>query len=290
MRSCPRRPGSSATSSSTTSAARSSTPRTCASGSAARSALDTIGDACSCCSRATTRRSPSGSTPITGRLEGVAASSTRLADPRDRPAGPPLAGDRARDRGASCPALFDELVAAGDRRPRGPPSGAGSSRRRRAAPRSRSRRTPSGCEGPSPDGTDDWAIGRERHDALVAHRAFDGLDADQILELGWQKLAEEQAARVAAAREIDPDADEADGPRRHQGATARPTSAAPSRATGPRCCRARQHLIDHDLVDGPRRRADRRHRDARVPAQRRCRSRRTSRRRRSTSTPRASTS
>ena len=63
--------------------------------------------------------------------------------------------------------------------------------------------------GTLPDGTDDWAIGRERHDAMVALRAFDGLDADAILELGWEQLAEEQAARVAAAREIDPDADEA---------------------------------------------------------------------------------
>ena len=63
-------------------------------------------------------------------------------------------------------------------------------------------------EGTLAHGTDDWAIGRERHDAMVALRAFDGLDADAILELGWQRLAEERAARAAAAREIDPDADE----------------------------------------------------------------------------------
>ncbi len=99
-------------------------------------------------------------------------------------------------------------------------------------------------------GTDDWAIGRERHDALVAHRAFDGLDADAILELGSQKLAEEKAARVAAAREIDPDAGEAtvlagikaDGPADFDGALAAYRDA---------MLRARQHLIERDLVTVP---------------------------------------
>jgi uncharacterized protein (DUF885 family) len=100
------------------------------------------------------------------------------------------------------------------------------------------------------DGTDDWPIGRERHDALVAHRAFDGLDADQILELGWQKLAEEKAARTAAAREVDPDADEAavlarikaDGPADFAAALETYRSS---------MLRARQHLIDRDLVTVP---------------------------------------
>ncbi|MDH4143305.1 MAG: DUF885 domain-containing protein, partial [Chloroflexota bacterium] len=64
-------------------------------------------------------------------------------------------------------------------------------------------------EGTLAGGTDAWPVGRERHDAIVAHRAFDGLDADAILELGWEKLAEEKAARQAAAREVDPDVPEA---------------------------------------------------------------------------------
>ena len=99
-------------------------------------------------------------------------------------------------------------------------------------------------------GTDDWPIGRERHDALVAHRAFDGLDADMILELGWQKLSEEKAARVAAAREIDPDASEAtvlagikaDGPTDFDGAL---------EAYRVAMVRAREHLIERDLVTVP---------------------------------------
>jgi uncharacterized protein (DUF885 family) len=57
-------------------------------------------------------------------------------------------------------------------------------------------------------GTDDWALGRERYDQLVELRAFDGLDADAILAIGEEQLALHKAARVAAAREIDPSVDE----------------------------------------------------------------------------------
>jgi uncharacterized protein (DUF885 family) len=105
-------------------------------------------------------------------------------------------------------------------------------------------------EGTLADGTDAWAIGRERHDAMVAHRAFDGLDADAILALGWQKLEEERTARTAAAREVDPDASEAevidriksDHPADFDGALAAYRDA---------MLRARQHLMDHDLVSIP---------------------------------------
>jgi uncharacterized protein (DUF885 family) len=59
-----------------------------------------------------------------------------------------------------------------------------------------------------PGGTDRWALGHERYDALVGLRAFDGLDADAILEIGHEQLASNHAARAAAAREIDPGAGE----------------------------------------------------------------------------------
>jgi uncharacterized protein (DUF885 family) len=55
-------------------------------------------------------------------------------------------------------------------------------------------------------GTDDWPLGRDLYDELVGLRAFDGLDSDAILEIGWSQLEENHAARRAAAREIDPDA------------------------------------------------------------------------------------
>ncbi len=105
-------------------------------------------------------------------------------------------------------------------------------------------------EGTLADGTDAWAIGRERHDALVAHRAFDGLDADAILELGWQRLAEEKVARIAAAREIDPDAPETavvdrikdDQPADFEAALVAYRDA---------MFRSRAHLIEHDLITVP---------------------------------------
>jgi len=101
-----------------------------------------------------------------------------------------------------------------------------------------------------PGGTDEWATGRELHDRLVAHRAFDGLGSDEILELGMQKLAEEREGRAQAAREVDPDATEAevidrvksDHPDTFKGALD---------AYRESMLRARQHLIDHDLVSIP---------------------------------------
>jgi uncharacterized protein (DUF885 family) len=98
--------------------------------------------------------------------------------------------------------------------------------------------------------TDDWPLGRERYDALVGLRAFDGLDADAILEIGWNQLAENKAARVAAAREIDPDVDEAtvvdriksDHPATFDDALEGYRDA---------MLRSRDHLIEHDIVTVP---------------------------------------
>jgi uncharacterized protein (DUF885 family) len=101
-----------------------------------------------------------------------------------------------------------------------------------------------------PGGTDDWAIGRERHDAMVALRAFDGLDADAILELGWERLRDERAARAAAAREIDPHVDEATVIDRVK--SDQPVSfEAALDAYRQAMARARQFLIDRDLVTVP---------------------------------------
>jgi uncharacterized protein (DUF885 family) len=99
-------------------------------------------------------------------------------------------------------------------------------------------------------GTDDWALGRERYDALVGLRAFDGLDADAILEIGWNQLAENKAARVAAAKEMDAGVDEAtvidriksDHPATFEEALEGYRDA---------MLRAREHLIEHDIVTVP---------------------------------------
>jgi uncharacterized protein (DUF885 family) len=101
-----------------------------------------------------------------------------------------------------------------------------------------------------PGAVPDWQLGRERYDELLRLRAFDGLDADAILEIGWQQLERNHAARAAAAREIDPAATESavlerikdDHPATFDEAL-----------DGYRLAmaRARQHLIDHDIATVP---------------------------------------
>lgn len=105
-------------------------------------------------------------------------------------------------------------------------------------------------EGTIADGTDSWAIGRERYDALVGLRAFDGLDADAILALGWERLAAEKAARVAAAKDVDPDATEAEVIDRIKSDQPADFVSALVAYRGA-MLRARSHLIEHDLVTVP---------------------------------------
>ncbi|HSG87472.1 MAG TPA: DUF885 domain-containing protein [Candidatus Limnocylindrales bacterium] len=100
------------------------------------------------------------------------------------------------------------------------------------------------------EGVDDWALGRERYDELVRRRAFDGLDADDILEIGHRQLAEQKAARVAVAREIDPTVDEptvVDRIKRDQPASFEEALDAYRDAMR----RARSHLVVRDLVTVP---------------------------------------
>jgi uncharacterized protein (DUF885 family) len=99
-------------------------------------------------------------------------------------------------------------------------------------------------------GMDDWALGRERFDEAVALRRFDGLDADAILEIGWQQLAAAKAARVAAAREIDPQADEPTVVERVK-SDHPATFEAALEAYRAAMVRARQHLIDREIVTVP---------------------------------------
>jgi uncharacterized protein (DUF885 family) len=101
-----------------------------------------------------------------------------------------------------------------------------------------------------PGAVPDWAIGREQYAELLALRAFDGLDDDAILEIGWQQLEHNHAMRAAAAREIDPDATESavvervkdDHPATFDEALSGYRDA---------MARARQHLIDRDLATIP---------------------------------------
>jgi len=141
---------------------------------------------------------------ITSRLEGV---PTHLEEARHRSSVPQVRlWQRIEIESAGqLPAFFDELVAAG-RGVLGQPEQRRLERAASTAAVSVDLFT-TWLEGTIADGIDASGVGRELHDRMVELRAFDGLDADAILDLGEQKLAEEIEARRAAAREIDPDAD-----------------------------------------------------------------------------------
>ena len=101
------------------------------------------------------------------------------------------------------------------------------------------------------DGSDGQvALGRERYDELVGLRAFDGLTSDDILEIGWQQLADLKAARRRVALEIDPDSTEAQVLDRIKSDHAATFEAA---LEGYRDAmfRARQHILARDLATIP---------------------------------------
>ena len=168
-------------------------------------ALDTVGDGLFLLFARDFAPLPERLDAIAGRLEAVPRhldeARTRSSEPQVR-----FWQQLEIETAAQLPALFDELTAAG----RGVLGPAEQRRLDRAAQAATLAVELYGnwLEGTLDGGTDRWAIGRARHDALVELRAFDGLDADEILELGLQKLADEHAARRAAARQIDADASE----------------------------------------------------------------------------------
>jgi uncharacterized protein (DUF885 family) len=184
---------------------------------------------------------------IAGRLEAVGTfleeSKTRAAVPQVR-----RWQQLEIDTAADLPSFFDEIVGAGA----GVLEPAEQRRLERAAQTAKIAVDlyVTWLEGTLHGGRDDWAIGRERHDAIVGLRGFDGLDADAILALGWERLREERAARTAVAREIDPGTDEATVIARVKADHPDGFDAA---LDGYReaMLRARTHLIERDLVTVP---------------------------------------
>jgi len=184
---------------------------------------------------------------IAGRLEAVPAyleeARTRSIVPQVR-----MWQGLEMESAAELPVFLDEIVAAGA----GVLADPDLRRLRKAADTAKVAVDLYGTwlEGTLAGGTDAWALGRERQDALIGLRAFDGLDADAILALGWERLAAERDARVAAAAEIDPAADvrdviervKSDGPADFPAALAAYRDA---------MLRARDHLIEHDLIGVP---------------------------------------
>jgi uncharacterized protein (DUF885 family) len=183
---------------------------------------------------------------IASRLEAVPAY---LAESRSRATVPQVRAwqELEIESAADLPSFFGEIVAAGRILP-------DAERRRleratqsaRAAMAEYARTLTASLDG----GSDDWALGRERYDELLELRAFEGLDADAILQIGEDQLESNKAARIRAAREIDDSVDEAtvidrlkrDHPR---------TFAEALDAYRDVMVRARQHLIDRDIVTVP---------------------------------------
>jgi len=183
---------------------------------------------------------------IAGRLEALPAfleaHRTRAVVPQVR-----LWQQLEIESAATLPGFVDEIVAAGAELPQA------ERRRLERAGREATAAVATYAEwlrGTLAGGTDDWALGAERYDRLVELRAFDGLDADAILAIGEAQLAEQKAARIAAAREIDPTAAEAtviDAIKADHPATFDDALEAYRDAMR----RARSHLIEHGIASVP---------------------------------------
>ena len=209
-------------------------------------ALDTIGDALFLIFAQDYAPLAERLAAIAGRLEGVPdyldQSRTRAAVPQVR-----LWQRLEIESAGDLPSFFSEIEAAGAALP-------DSDRRRLEKAAVRAREALVEYErwltASLDTGTDEWALGRERYDELVGLRAFDGLDADAILEIGKEQLARNREARIAAARQIDASVDEptvvdrikSDHPATFEEAL---------EAYRDVMFRSRQHLIDHRIVTVP---------------------------------------
>ncbi len=189
---------------------------------------------------------------IAGRLE---AAPAYLTAHRSRAAQPQVRSWLQIEINAAMnlPAFLDEIVAAGEAPPPGIVVGDAELRRLRRAVDAAKPAIFEHVDWVSThldDEADDWALGPERYAELLRLRAFDGLDADAILEIGWEQLERNHAARRAAAAELEPGAPlpavldrvKEDHPPTFEGALEAYRTA---------MRRARAHLIEHDLVGVP---------------------------------------
>jgi uncharacterized protein (DUF885 family) len=183
---------------------------------------------------------------ITARMEAIprflAEHQTRASVPQVR-----LWQELELESAAEMPGFFDELVAAGGRLPdreRG--------RLETAAERAKVAVADyeTFLQATLASAVDDWPLGRERYDQLVTRRAFDGLDADQILEIGFEQLRLQRIARTAAANEVEPGVAEAVVIDRLK--TDHPATFGEAlEAYREVMLRARSYLIEHDIVTIP---------------------------------------
>ncbi len=146
---------------------------------------------------------------MASRLEAAPAaleeSKSRLGDRPVR-----LWNEMELDAAGSLPSLFDEIVSTG-RAELGEDS---AEQRRLEAAADGAKKALEGYSGWLRElldrSVDDFALGSEAYDELISLRAFDGLTTDEILEIGQEQLVLNHEGRRAAAREVDPDASEAE--------------------------------------------------------------------------------
>jgi uncharacterized protein (DUF885 family) len=209
-------------------------------------ALDVIGDALFLIFAQDYAPLPERLDAIAGRLEAI---PTFLTQSRDRAAVPQVRAWQALEieSAADLPSFFSEITAAGADLP--------DAERRRLETAADTARAAIGdyaewLKGSLPGGTDEWALGGERYDELVGLRAFDGLDADAILEIGEDQLEKNKAARVRAAAEVDDHSTEDDVIDRLK-SDHPATFEEALEAYRDVMLRSRQYLIDHDIVTVP---------------------------------------
>jgi uncharacterized protein (DUF885 family) len=209
-------------------------------------ALDVIGDALFLPFAQDYAPLPERLASIASRLEAVPAY---LDESRSRAAVPQVRAwqELEIESAADLPSFFDEVVTAGAVLP-------DAERRRleragevaRTAIAEYARTLTASLDG----GSDEWALGRDRYDELVGLRAFDGLDADAILQIGEDQLESNKAARIRAAREIDDSVDEATVIDRLKSDQPKTFDEALD-AYRDVMVRARRHLIERDIVTVP---------------------------------------
>jgi uncharacterized protein (DUF885 family) len=192
--------------------------------------------------------------PLPERLESIAArleaAPRHLDEHRSRAVRPQvrLWQQREIESAEELPGLFEEILVAGRTALREPEL----RRLERAATAATASVQAYGdwVRGTLATAVDDWPLGNEAYDELIRLRAFDGLDADAILEIGEQQLTENKARRVAAAREIDPTVDEPtviDRIKRDHPATFDEALEAYRDVMH----RARRHLVEYDIATVP---------------------------------------
>jgi uncharacterized protein (DUF885 family) len=191
--------------------------------------------------------------PLAERLDAIASRLEAVPDylrqSRDRAVVPQVRAwqELEIESAADLPSFFDEIVSAG--------AGLPDTEQRRLAAAADAARAAiveygAWLKASLATGTDDWALGREPYDELVGLRAFDGLDADAILEIGEDQLEMNKAARIRAAAEVDDHATEAEVIGRLK-ADHPATFEEALDAYRDVMLRSRRYLIDHDIVTVP---------------------------------------